>query len=171
MPDIPAFFPAYFKFLINVFGYIRRPFKQTTEACTCPAAGFIVRIAGDYDGFLSGKTDFMFNQPACTVGKVLPAKGRIDVISDVAVIVYASAFSIPVTDLSDLLPLVMQGDLPDLFMSKTEFPVRCADMDRNQVDNAVGILGPVVSEKHRSFYTSCTLTWSSTALMRGESTF
>jgi hypothetical protein len=52
------------------------------------------------------------------------AEWRINMITDVAVIIYASAFSVAVTDLADLLSFVMHCDLPDLFMAESEFLVR-----------------------------------------------
>ena len=78
-------------------------------------------------------------------------------ISDVTVIIYTPALTVTVTDLSDLVLFIMQRDFPDLFMPETKLTIRCTDMDRNQVDHAVGIFRSVVSEKHIC-YTSWILT-------------
>ena len=142
---------ADFKFTVNIFGYIRRPFIQASDTDAGPAARFVVRVAGDHNRSLSGEADLPFDQPAGAIGKMLSAVWRINMISDVAVIVYATAFSVPVADLADLLAFVMQSDLPYLFVSEPEFPVRRADMDRDQINDTVGIFRLVVSEKHESF--------------------
>ena len=70
----------------------------------------------------------------------------VNVIADVAVIVYAPALPVPVADLSDLLALIVQGDPPDLFMPESELPARRGDMDGHKVDHTVCKFRSVMSE-------------------------
>ena len=137
MPDIAAFCTAYFIFSVNVFGYVRDPFEQASESFAGVPARHIVRITGnDYGGF-ARQGDLSFDQSACMVGKMMAAVGLVDMIADMSVIVYASAVAVTVADLADLLPFVVEGDPPYLFMSEAEPFVRRIDMERNQVDDSV----------------------------------
>ena len=148
MPDIPAFPLADFKFPADIFRNVRRAFIQASESDTCFPARFVVRIAGNDRGGFTAQPDFPANQSAGTVRKMSAAVRRVDMVPDMALVVNAPAFAVPVADLADLAPVVVQGDLPDLFMAETQFPVRCAYVQRNKVDHAIRIFRSVMSEKH-----------------------
>ena len=58
-------------------------------------------------------------------------------IADMAEIVYTPAFPVPVAELSDFLPLVMDGDSPDAFMTELQSGIRRGNLQRNQIDDPV----------------------------------
>ena len=137
MPYISALPAAYLIFSVYVFRYIGNTLKHATKTFTGLPAWRIIGIAGDYSGSLAGQAYLTFNQSASPVSKMLTAEWRIDMIPDVTVIIYESAFTVTKTDLSDFCTLIMKGNPPDLFMTESEFPVRCADMNRNQINDSV----------------------------------
>ena len=65
-----------------------------------------------------------------------PVRG-IYVVTYMPVILHAPALTVPVTDLSDFLFLIVNCDPPDLFMAKSKLPVQYADMDWNQINLSV----------------------------------
>jgi hypothetical protein len=87
-----------------------------------------------------------FDKPAGHVSIMVPPISFVNVIADVPVVIHAPAFTVPIADLPDLLPFVVKRDPPYLFMPESEFPPRRRNMDRNQVDYTVRILGSVMSE-------------------------
>ena len=133
-------------------GHVGDALQDAAQAFAGFPAGFIVRITGDHHRRFTAQPDLLFDQHACFPGIVLSPVRRINVISDMAVIVYASAFPAPIADLADLMPVVVQCDFPDLLMPEAQFPVWLADVQRNQIDLPVGILRSVMSKQH--VYTS-----------------
>ena len=80
---------------------------------------------------------------------MIAAVRRINMITDMAEVIHTSAFSVPIAQLAYFLAFIMKCYPPDLFMTESEFTVRRTDMNRNQINNTIGIFRFVASKKHR----------------------
>ncbi len=58
-------------------------------------------------------------------------------IPDMPKVINIPAFSVPIADLADFPPRIMQGNPPDLLMSETKLLIRRIDMHRNQINDSV----------------------------------
>ena len=68
-------------------------------------------------------------------------------VADMTEVVDAPAFPVPVAELPDFFPAVMDGDLPDALMTELQSGIRRGNLQRNQDDKPVPIHCPVSSKK------------------------
>lgn len=95
-PNITAFTAAQIKLLLQFLRHIAYPFQSASNLPAYFPAWFVIRVACNHHRGFPAVLHFTTNQPARPGSKVIPPVGRIDVITDMPVIEYRRAFTVPV---------------------------------------------------------------------------